>query len=39
LRILGGLDAVTQATIEIRSATRGRPQHSIVFQGDSIFPG
>jgi NitT/TauT family transport system ATP-binding protein len=38
LRMLGGLDAVTQGTIEIRGAAPGRPQHSIVFQGDSIFP-
>jgi NitT/TauT family transport system ATP-binding protein len=38
LRILGGLDAMTQGTIEIRGAAAGRPQHSIVFQGDSIFP-
>jgi NitT/TauT family transport system ATP-binding protein len=38
LRMLGGLDAVTQGTIEIRGTAPGRPQHSIVFQGDSIFP-
>jgi NitT/TauT family transport system ATP-binding protein len=38
LRILGGLDEVTSGEVEIAQAAPGRPQYSIVFQGDSIFP-
>jgi NitT/TauT family transport system ATP-binding protein len=38
LRILGGLEQVTSGTVEITDAAPGRPQYSVVFQGDSIFP-
>ncbi len=38
LRILGGLEQVTSGTVEIADPGRGRPQFSMVFQGDSIFP-
>jgi NitT/TauT family transport system ATP-binding protein len=38
LRILGGLEQVTSGTVELADPQRGRPQFSMVFQGDSIFP-
>jgi NitT/TauT family transport system ATP-binding protein len=38
LRILGGLDQVTSGEVEIGDPKPGRPQYSMVFQGDSIFP-
>lgn len=38
LRILGGLETPTSGQIEIADPKPGRPQYSIVFQGDSIFP-
>ena len=38
LRILGGLEQVTSGTVELADPGRGRPQFSMVFQGDSIFP-
>jgi NitT/TauT family transport system ATP-binding protein len=38
LRILGGLETVTSGTVEIADPAPGRPQYSIIFQGDSIFP-
>jgi NitT/TauT family transport system ATP-binding protein len=38
LRILGGLESVTGGTVEIARPAPGRPQYSMVFQGDSIFP-
>jgi NitT/TauT family transport system ATP-binding protein len=38
LRILGGLDTVTSGEVEIAHPAPGRPQYSMVFQGDSIFP-
>ena len=38
LRILGGLEQVTSGTVELADPARGRPQFSMVFQGDSIFP-
>jgi len=38
LRILGGLEQVTSGTVEVSDPSRGRPQFSMVFQGDSIFP-
>jgi NitT/TauT family transport system ATP-binding protein len=38
LRILGGLEQVTRGTVELTDPARGRPQYSMVFQGDSIFP-
>ncbi len=38
LRILGGLETVTAGTVEIADPAPGRPQYSMIFQGDSIFP-
>jgi len=38
LRILGGLETVTSGEVEIARPAPGRPQYSMVFQGDSIFP-
>jgi NitT/TauT family transport system ATP-binding protein len=38
LRILGGLETVTAGTVEIGAPKPGRPQYSMIFQGDSIFP-
>ncbi len=38
LRILGGLESVTSGEVEIADAAPGRPQYSMIFQGDSIFP-
>ena len=38
LRILGGLETVTGGDVELAHPAAGRPQYSIVFQGDSIFP-
>src|SRR5205085_17188 len=38
LRILGGLEQVTSGGVEIGDPAPGRPQYSMVFQGDSIFP-
>ena len=38
LRILAGLEQVTSGTVELANPERGRPQISMVFQGDSIFP-
>jgi NitT/TauT family transport system ATP-binding protein len=38
LRILGGLEQVTSGTVDLADPGRGRPQFSMVFQGDSIFP-
>jgi len=38
LRILGGLESVTSGEVEIADPAPGRPQYSMVFQGDSIFP-
>jgi NitT/TauT family transport system ATP-binding protein len=38
LRILGGLETVTSGEVEIADPAPGRPQYSMVFQGDSIFP-
>jgi NitT/TauT family transport system ATP-binding protein len=38
LRILGGLESVTSGSVEIAHPAPGRPQYSMVFQGDSIFP-
>jgi NitT/TauT family transport system ATP-binding protein len=38
LRILGGLEQVTSGTVDLANPGRGRPQFSMVFQGDSIFP-
>ncbi len=38
LRILGGLETVTSGQCEIADPAPGRPQYSIIFQGDSIFP-
>ncbi len=38
LRILGGLEVVTQGAVEVANPVAGRPQFSVIFQGDSIFP-
>src|SRR3954466_2216244 len=38
LRILGGLESVTSGEVEIADPAPGRPQYSMIFQGDSIFP-
>jgi NitT/TauT family transport system ATP-binding protein len=38
LRILGGLETVTSGDVEIAQPRPGRPQYSMIFQGDSIFP-
>jgi NitT/TauT family transport system ATP-binding protein len=38
LRILGGLEDVTSGRVEVANPAPGRPQFSIIFQGDSIFP-
>jgi NitT/TauT family transport system ATP-binding protein len=38
LRIVGGLERATGGAVEIAERGRGRPQVSMVFQGDSIFP-
>jgi NitT/TauT family transport system ATP-binding protein len=38
LRILGGLETQTGGAVEIARPKPGRPQYSMVFQGDSIFP-
>ena len=38
LRILGGLETGTSGSVEITDPAPGRPQYSVVFQGDSIFP-
>src|ERR1043165_2526651 len=38
LRILGGLETQTSGEVEIAEPKPGRPQYSMVFQGDSIFP-
>ena len=38
LRILGGLETVTSGEVEIAEPAPGRPQYSMIFQGDSIFP-
>jgi NitT/TauT family transport system ATP-binding protein len=38
LRILGGLETVTGGAVEIAKPKPGRPQYSMIFQGDSIFP-
>ena len=38
LRILGGLETRTSGEVSIGEPARGRPQYSMIFQGDSIFP-
>jgi len=38
LRILGGLETVTGGEVSIADPKPGRPQYSMIFQGDSIFP-
>ncbi|MEV0111006.1 ABC transporter ATP-binding protein [Nocardia sp. NPDC050799] len=38
LRMLAGLEEPTEGTIEIAGGTAGRPENSMVFQGDTIFP-
>jgi NitT/TauT family transport system ATP-binding protein len=38
LRILAGLEAPSAGQVEVHSAGEGRPESSMIFQGDSIFP-
>jgi NitT/TauT family transport system ATP-binding protein len=38
LRILGGLETLTSGEVEMGKPAPGRPQQSMIFQGDSIFP-
>jgi NitT/TauT family transport system ATP-binding protein len=38
LRMLAGLEPPTAGTIEVNGGSAGRPENSMVFQGDSIFP-
>jgi NitT/TauT family transport system ATP-binding protein len=38
LRMLAGLESPTAGTIEVNGGSAGRPENSMVFQGDSIFP-
>ncbi|MFE7223473.1 ABC transporter ATP-binding protein [Nocardioides sp. NPDC057577] len=38
LRMLAGLESASAGTIEVAGSTAGRPENSMVFQGDSIFP-
>jgi len=38
LRIVAGLETFTSGTLEIASPPSGKPENSMVFQGDSIFP-
>ncbi|WP_375002754.1 ABC transporter ATP-binding protein [Aeromicrobium sp. CTD01-1L150] len=38
LRMLAGLDAPTAGQVEVQGGREGRPENSMVFQGDSIFP-
>ncbi len=38
LRILGGLEVPSSGSFEIAHAESDRPQNSMVFQGDSLFP-
>ncbi|HWJ65289.1 MAG TPA: ABC transporter ATP-binding protein [Nocardioides sp.] len=38
LRMLAGLETPSAGTIEVNGGTAGRPENSMVFQGDSIFP-
>ncbi|PXY27895.1 ABC transporter ATP-binding protein [Prauserella muralis] len=38
LRILAGLEDPTTGEVEVGTATEGRPENSMIFQGDSIFP-
>ena len=38
LRMLAGLDDATSGSMEIEGGRDGRPENSMVFQGDSIFP-
>ncbi|CAI10594.1 ABC transporter ATP-binding protein [Aromatoleum aromaticum] len=38
LRILGGLESESSGSVEIAHSGSGRPENSMVFQGDSLFP-
>ncbi len=38
IRMLGGLEAPSSGSIDIRGGRAGKPLNSMVFQGDSIFP-
>lgn len=38
LRIMAKLESPSRGSVEVRDAAEGRPQNSMIFQGDSIFP-
>jgi len=38
LRILAGLEQATSGDVTVKAGHDGRPENSMVFQGDSIFP-
>lgn len=38
LRILANLDKATSGTVEVRAGAGDKPENSMVFQGESIFP-
>ncbi len=38
LRIMAGLEEPSHGAVDIKDAAEGRPQNSMIFQGDSIFP-
>jgi NitT/TauT family transport system ATP-binding protein len=38
IRMLGGLEAPSSGSISIRGGRAGKPENSMIFQGDSIFP-
>ncbi|MGH3312299.1 MAG: ABC transporter ATP-binding protein [Streptomyces sp.] len=38
LRILAHLDEATEGQVEVRGSAKERPENSMVFQGDSLFP-
>ncbi|MDQ1664647.1 MAG: NitT/TauT family transport system ATP-binding protein [Actinomycetota bacterium] len=38
LRIMAHLDSPSRGEVEVRHSAEGRPENSMIFQGDSIFP-
>jgi NitT/TauT family transport system ATP-binding protein len=38
LRVLAGLETASSGTFNVRASEEGRPESSMIFQGDSIFP-